>query len=331
MAICKIFDPYPKSTREDFFDAEEILDEVEKLVQGKFWPLLLGPKRTGKTSILKIVANELDGIYIDATNIKSIKQFGEELLVSTTSLKLTIDLKLIRLEIDKSPIRGVRSLIQKLNEKIILVDEVQNVISPWFLTLLSNVYNESEIRFVFTGSMIGFSKTLLGQGKGKVGNVLKGRPIIQIEVMPFSEELGKEFLRYGSNKCKIELTDEEIEESVRSYRGIQGWLTYYGSFRSIGYSHQKAMDMVKKVAEGIIREEVARLSETQRMILRALCLVEHISWKELKNLTEGLAKRELKDWVFNHALMQLINARIVKKNDRGYLLIDPLYKLVLYR
>ncbi|ACP34597.1 conserved hypothetical protein [Sulfolobus islandicus L.S.2.15] len=45
---CKIFDPYPKDSRENFYDRENIIDEVEKLVSGKFWPFLIGPKRVGK-------------------------------------------------------------------------------------------------------------------------------------------------------------------------------------------------------------------------------------------------------------------------------------------
>ncbi|AHC50789.1 ATPase [Sulfolobus acidocaldarius SUSAZ] len=244
-------------------------------------------------------------------------------------MRLSLDLKVLRLEIQKTPLKGVRSLLKKLDHKIVLVDEVQNVVSPWFLSLLSNVYNESEIRFVFTGSMIGLSKALSGEGKGKVSSVLKGKPILSIEIYPFSEELGRRFLKTGSERCGIELSEDEIEESVMTYRGIQGWLTYYGSFRNLGYSHNKAKDMVKKVAEGVIKDELGRLSDTQRAILRSLCLVEEVSWKELKNLTEGLTKREFKDWVFNHALKQLVNARLVKKDVNGYRIIDPMYKTIL--
>jgi hypothetical protein len=32
MAICKLFDPYPKTDRKDFFDNKEIINEVEKLI-----------------------------------------------------------------------------------------------------------------------------------------------------------------------------------------------------------------------------------------------------------------------------------------------------------
>ncbi|ADX82284.1 hypothetical protein [Saccharolobus islandicus] len=57
---CKIFDPYPKDSRENFYDRENIIDKVEKLVSGKFWPLLIGPKRVGKTSIV-ILAQVIKG------------------------------------------------------------------------------------------------------------------------------------------------------------------------------------------------------------------------------------------------------------------------------
>ena len=47
MATCRLFDPYPMSMREDFFDNEELINEIEKLLEGKFWPLILGPSGTG--------------------------------------------------------------------------------------------------------------------------------------------------------------------------------------------------------------------------------------------------------------------------------------------
>lgn len=76
MGYCKIFDPYPKENREDFFDNNEVLNEVTKLIEGKFWPLLVGPKRTGKTSILKILSKELEGIYVDASGVKTLRGLG---------------------------------------------------------------------------------------------------------------------------------------------------------------------------------------------------------------------------------------------------------------
>ncbi|BFI74672.1 hypothetical protein [Sulfurisphaera ohwakuensis] len=71
---------------------------------------------------------------------------------------------------------------------------------------------------------------------------------------------------------------------MKVYRGIQGWLTYYDNFRSLGYSHERAKDMVLKIARSIIKDEIKSLSEVQRIIIRALSLVESSGWKDLKKL-----------------------------------------------
>jgi AAA+ ATPase superfamily predicted ATPase len=327
MAICRLFDPYPKANREDFFDNEEIINEVEKLIEGKFWPLLIGPKRTGKTSILKIVNKEINGIYVDASGVKSLKELGE-LIVNSPQLKVEIDLKIIKVEIQKKPVKGIQSLLNKLGDAVILIDEVQNIVTPWFISLLSTTYNNSQVRFAFTGSMIGLSKTLTGEGKGKkVGSSFKGRPIVEIEVKPFSEKQSMEFLKAGSMLCGIDIKDEEINDAIKAYRGIQGWLTYYGNFRSLGYSHEKAKELVLHIAKNVIKEELKQLSETQRQIIKALSLVEEIGWTDLKKLTEGLSKTKIEDTVFNNALKKLIDARLVRKEENKYAIIDPLCEL----
>ena len=329
MGICRLFDPYPKSKREDFFDNEELINEVEKLLEGKFWPLILGPKRTGKTSVLKIVANELGGVYIDASGIKTLRELGDS-LVNSLQTRVQVDLKVVKVEIYKRPVRGLKELLGKLGDSVILIDEVQNLASPWFASLLSTAYNTSGVRFAFTGSMIGLAKTLAGQGTGKkVGKSFKGRPIVEVEASPFDEVKSREFLRTGADLCNVSMQDSEIEDAAEAYRGIQGWLTYYGNFRALGYSHDRAKEMVFRTAKGIILEELKALSELQRTIMRALSLVEGAGWSDLKALTESLMRRELQDWTFDHALKQLVNARLVRKEGNKYSVIDPMYKAVM--
>jgi AAA+ ATPase superfamily predicted ATPase len=326
MAICKIFDPYPKSNREDFFDNEEILEDVKKLLEGKFWPLIIGPRRTGKTSILKIIGKELNGIYIDASSINSLRGLASS-LINSIDLKIYVDLKILQVEINKKPVKGLQTLLNKLGQKLILIDEVQNIISPWFISLLSNAYNNSEVKFAFTGSMVGLSKALTGKGK----TMFRGRPIVQIEMNPFSKDKGREFLKYGNKLCGTSILDSEIEDVVSAYRGIQGWLTYYGNFRSLGYPHEKAKEMVLNIASSIIKAEIERLGEIQKIIIKSLSLVDEIGWKDLENLCESIGKREIADWSFNHALKQLVDARLVRVNSESkkYSLIDPMYKYIM--
>jgi len=326
---CKIFDPYPKDSREYFYDNEEVLNDVEKLLQGKFWPLILGPKRVGKTSIAKIVSKELNGVFVDASGIKSLKEFGNLLLNNLYVSRLQIDLKLFRIEIQKRPVTGIQNLLAKLDDTIIVIDEVQNITTPWFISVLSTAYNTSNVRFAFTGSMIGLSKILTGESKGKkISFQFKGRPIVKMEVSPFDDKKSEEFLKYGMRKCNIEINEEEIYDAVKTYRGIVGWLTYYGNFRSLGYSHEKAKEIVNEIAKSIIADEIKQFGELERAILKSLSMTKEINWTDLKKITESLTGRKIEDWSFNHALEQLIAARLVFKKNSEYSLIDPMYYLI---
>jgi AAA+ ATPase superfamily predicted ATPase len=62
----KLFDLQPKTRREDLFDRERELQELHSAIE-KGYPLiaLLGIRRIGKTSVLKVLANEVDGVYLD--------------------------------------------------------------------------------------------------------------------------------------------------------------------------------------------------------------------------------------------------------------------------
>ncbi|WP_238842107.1 ATP-binding protein [Sulfolobus sp. E11-6] len=57
-----LFDPSPKDNRKDFFDRE---NEIEKLKELRApITLVLGLRRTGKSSLIKIGINELNLPYI---------------------------------------------------------------------------------------------------------------------------------------------------------------------------------------------------------------------------------------------------------------------------
>ncbi len=320
---CSLFDPYPKDSRENFFDRENLINEIEKLVDAKFWPLLIGPKRVGKTSIVKIVVRELDGIYLDATGVNSLKQLGGQLMSQMESLKLTFDIKVLRLELEKRPVLTLERLLSSLGDRVIGIDEIQNIATPWLSSVLSTAYNTARVRFIFTGSMIGLSKILTGGGK------LMGRPILEKEVSPMSLEESIQFLEEGKRRCKLELTRTEMEDVALNYQGITGWLTYYGNLRSIGYDHEMAKSEVSKIALRVVKGEYERLGEVERAVLKALTLLNHPDWKSLKKVTEALLGREIKDWSFSHALKQLVNARIVRKVNDHYELVDPMYKELL--
>lgn len=84
-----------------------------------------------------------------------------------------------------------------------------------------------------------------------------------------------------------------------------------------------------KIALKLVKEEYERLGEIERAVLRGLSLLNSPSWRNLKKVTEALLGREVKDWSFTHALKQLINARVAKKEGENYSLVDPMYRELL--
>ncbi|WP_243666067.1 ATP-binding protein [Vulcanisaeta sp. JCM 16159] len=46
------------------FGRDDVINEIERLLNSGFWPVILGPKRVGKTTVMRVVINELGGIYI---------------------------------------------------------------------------------------------------------------------------------------------------------------------------------------------------------------------------------------------------------------------------
>ncbi|ADB86253.1 bromodomain-containing protein [Saccharolobus islandicus] len=105
-------------------------------------------------------------------------------------------------------------------------------------------------------------------------------------------------------------------------------MSYYGNLRSLGYTHHRAQDEVTKIARTIILSEFSSLSEIQQVIIKALSIMKQARWRDLKKVSEGFLRRDIKDWTFNHALKQLINERIILKENEKYSLIDPLYSIV---
>jgi AAA+ ATPase superfamily predicted ATPase len=59
-----LFDPRPKSQRSELFDREEEIKELKESVARSPLTLLLGIRRIGKTSVLKVALNELEVPYV---------------------------------------------------------------------------------------------------------------------------------------------------------------------------------------------------------------------------------------------------------------------------
>jgi AAA+ ATPase superfamily predicted ATPase len=81
-----LFDLRPKSRREDLFDRERELSELYRGVE-RGYPVVvvLGVRRVGKTSILRVFLNEVDGVYIDMRGVVRRSDLEVRLTDSLTS------------------------------------------------------------------------------------------------------------------------------------------------------------------------------------------------------------------------------------------------------
>ncbi|ADY01609.1 ATPase of the AAA superfamily [Vulcanisaeta moutnovskia 768-28] len=316
---CGFFDTRPKVSRDFVFGRDGEIEEIKRLLNNSFWPVILGPRRVGKTTVMRVVINELGGIYIDASTITGLKGLGLRLIdeVKRLNIKVKLNLAMLQLDIERRPMVTIEGLIRKLGDVVIGIDEIQNIISPKLPSLLSVAYNESRVRFIFSGSLVGTTRLIMKSPESL------GRPLIRFELKPFTREQSIEFLRISSRNCGINISDIEIENAVNEFDGIVGWLTYYGSLRSSGKSHPEAMEALRSIAKEVIKDELSKLGRYELVTYRALATLSRARWIEIKRLAESLIGHSIDDKTFTTGLKALVNMYMVREVERGiYEVID---------
>jgi AAA+ ATPase superfamily predicted ATPase len=312
------------------FGRDQEFKEIQDQLEAGFWPILIGPKRVGKTSIMKVITEEQGGIYIDASTSIKASDIGTRMVEEIRRNKVRIneiklDFKIIQTELKKDPIRTLEGILKEMGEKIIAVDEAQSLNDPTLPKLFSVLYNETDIKFMFSGSATGLLKRL------EHGTQMLGRPIQKEEIKAFDTQTAKEFLKTGFKLCKVIGYEEEVNETVSTFGGIPGWLSYYGAKRSQNISHEKSVTQVGQLAKGVVAEECASLGPIQTSIIVALAsLGSGGSWTEIKALARSAQRgKEIDDKSLSRSLQALIDLRIVGRTDKTrYYLLDPLYKLI---
>ncbi len=318
-ATCGLFDIRPKADRRYVFGRDREIDELERLLNAGFWPVLLGPRRVGKTTLMKVAVKELSGIYIDASTAPSLKALGLRLIdeARRVGMRIKLNLSVLQIEIERRPSATLERIIKELGDVVIAVDEIQNVVSPRLPALLSVLYNEARVRFLFSGSLVGTMKLIMKSPESL------GRPLVKLELRPFSPEESAEFLRRGFEECGVEVGDAEIEEAVEELDGIVGWLTYYGSLRAGGKRHREALAALSETARELVRSELGKLGRHELAIYKALAALGKARWAEIKKFVEAQIGHALDDKTFSVGLKALANMYLVREVDRGlYEVVD---------
>lgn len=322
------FNPQVKDNRGDFFNFEVIQEELKRAIEDKLVPLIAvyGLRRTGKTSLIRVVLNSMDKkyVWIDSRNISSRDEFHKKLLDEIDKFR--------RFRVEKLILKGVglslnfmKKGLDYLNKHkfVLVIDEAQLLKKLHLDNSIAYIYdNFPNIKIVISGSESGMLKNFLGKNNARAP--LYGRAVLELQTNRLDRESGFIFLREGAKQAKINFTDEEILTAIKALDGIIGWLTKYGWYR---LKHAPKESLRRTVEEGkaLSKEEFVKFAtkaETRyKKIMKSI--KGGAKWDEIKNQTQ------ISDKQLYSMMNRLIDSGFVEKSEGVYTIADPLLEAAL--
>lgn len=351
-----LFDLRPKEKREELFDREKELKETLDAFDRYSLILLLGIRRIGKSSLLRVAINESEniGIIIDARKLYLKGSLNESAVLNEIGrikgyfkkLKLReVDLKFLKFDINSNKhlvdiFENLNRLGEKSGRRIILAfDEAQylrfygNRGGRDLLVLFAYTYDNLEnITLVFTGSEVGLLHSYLNLKNYEMP--LYGRLAKEITVEPFPREVSFEFLRQGFKELGVNAPDPHIELAIDHLDGIPGWLVEFGTIYAETRNFEISLDQTFRRAKNTIYNEIRELekrSNKYRFVLKAIAL----GWDRWKNIKEYLHAREIRtsDSRLSEILRNLEKMGWIRMELRDgkkvYKIIDPVVEQIL--
>ncbi len=352
-----LFDPRPKISRGELYDRERELKVLDELVKrGSPIIIMLGIRRIGKTSILRVFLNETNQpyIYIDARLFEE-RGFRKELLYKILSDELnklrskwaSIPRYLRVLEGIEIGVAGIRlnwreenlsitDIFTKLDEWssdndktiIIAVDEAQLLRYLKggkgridFTRIISYCYdNLRNLKFIITGSEIGVLKDFLGFNNPN--SPLYGRDRDEITVTRFNREKSRDFLGKGFRECGIRPPRSIIEEIIDKVDGIPGWLTYFG----YKYCRKPDAQIIREVfneAKIMALNEIKKLPSKYYVYALKAISTGYSRWKNIKQAVELWVNHPLTNAQTTRILQALLKLSLIEKKGDEYCITDP--------
>jgi len=348
------FDPRPKRRRVDLYDFDDEFNALKDYL-GQPLTVVSGLRRTGKTSLIMTVLEEMSApyIFVDMRGIVgSLRDLYSTLSHSVSDFMLRLSrLQFLRDSILKflRVLRGVSlsgfsvefswgrekpSLIELLTaidaaagehgvKVVIVFDEFQNAVGKTGLLLHNAIaYSYDYLRsvsFIISGSEMGVMYRALKNPEAP----LYGRAYLEVKTRRLTRRESLDFLEKGFSQLGYTPPTTEIEEVVDRLDGVIGWLTYYGYLRTHG---GKGLDEVWEQAVELARKELenflgSRVSKSRyRAVLRLLAQGIR-EWSRLKNKLEDIEGKPVSDRVLHDILQTLRNHSIIDENNT---FLDPL-------
>lgn len=362
------FDPAPKTSKEDLFMRDRELRELSSLDTPL--TMVLGPRRLGKTSLLKVFMNESDMpfIFTDCRSLvvngTSVNNYHRLVLDQLNKLARKRSIRKVLERIKSLNLFGVELNLDVKNEDSFLIDTFDSL-NEWMLEnnkilylifdeaqllrhfkrkggidfneLFSYIYDNLQgIRIILTGSEIGILEEFMGLSSSS--SPLYGRYVKKLYLSRFKNEESEEFLKTGFKEVGIKASDRIISEAVDRLDGIVGWLVFFGRIcMEIKKVDKESIDLTLEKAESIVNDELSTLKRNSNRYISVLKAIAYgsKSWKDIKTATEIIEKNNLTDTSFNRILNKLIELSYVEykhaEERKVYSLVDPVIESVIKR
>ncbi len=310
----------PKTRREDLYDYDRELANLKKAIMDKKpLVLLLGLRRTGKTSLLKVALNELKipSLVVDCRVFEEQNYIGSWLFIehllkelrelcrrdrvlkrfldSVSSVSIAgFSIEFRRERRIPTSFYRVLDLLDRYGGEhgcpvVIAFDEAQELMKLRGINLLPVIAHSYDymdnIVFVLTGSMIGLVYRFLRIGEPD--SPLYGRYYVEVMLKGFSREQALGFLQQGFRQYGLEPPVDVLERVVDTLGYIPGWLALFG-VRAVSQKDKPLDRVLMEVvdeASGLVAREIKRFLETRS-----------IGWKRYLYALEAIASIHGASW-----------------------------------
>jgi AAA+ ATPase superfamily predicted ATPase len=347
------FDPEPKEKKDDLYNSEKEYKEMHESIKNKDRIIVIkGIRRIGKTSLMKVVFNELkcprafiDGRVVPPKQEEILSRILQESIASITERFVDLKLREFVKEIAINPfgigaaisfssgIKGFETVDEILKKRktslVVFIDEAQRLKAGNISGIIAHLFEHTRnIIMVVAGSEVGLLEAIMGED---AESDLYGRPKKIIEMGRLKKEQALEFMQMGFKQHKKIFSENDAEKVEAVFDGIVGWLALFGYY-SKTHGIDDAIEMVRKEAGKITAKEIEHFLQFRKEARgRYLKLLEVLSvplrWVEVKRFLEAQTGKKVNDKTASKYINELEEYGLIAVNaERRYVLADPMIK-----
>jgi hypothetical protein len=349
------FQERPIERMEDLYDKREELARLKRAMGERAITLVLGLRRMGKTSLIRVATADILKIYVDARkfeerNYITYRDFMEELRSALNALaprhkralellKAVAGVRIVGVEVTFSWKDGQPSFASVLEaldrwaegegkRLVIVVDEVQELIKLKgfnVIPVIAYAYdNLRNLSFVLAGSKVGLLFNFLRVEDPS--SPLHGRYMERVELERLSRELSLDFLTKGFRQAGVDCGPKVLQVAVDRLDGIIGWLSYFGLMALRRGADEEVVDAVLEEASRMMIKEFSAFVDSRRSGRYAWVMKAAKSgatWSEIKTYLELKTGETIYDSELAKLLKNLADAGFLAKDGSRYVIPDP--------